>query len=65
MAKFGARTKNRTWNLDIKSVLLCQLSYAGVIRGVIISKYPSKINRLKEKMVRTERVELSCFRIRS
>ena len=28
-AKSGARTKNRTWNLDIKSVLLCQLSYAG------------------------------------
>ena len=25
----GASTKNRTWNLDIKSVLLCQLSYAG------------------------------------
>ena len=28
---FGARTKNRTWNLDIKSVLLCQLSYAGAV----------------------------------
>ena len=27
----GARTKNRTWNLDIKSVLLCQLSYAGAV----------------------------------
>ena len=31
----GARTKNRTWNLDIKSVLLCQLSYAGAVYKVL------------------------------
>ena len=35
----GARTKNRTWNLDIKSVLLCQLSYAGLISKKIERNY--------------------------
>src|SRR3954468_12460862 len=31
---FDAPARNRTWNLRIKSPLLCQLSYKGVPRSV-------------------------------
>ncbi len=44
----GARTKNRTWNLDIKSVLLCQLSYAGAVYKLLspVSEIPSEAEGL-------------------
>jgi hypothetical protein len=31
---FDAPARNRTWNLRIKSPLLCQLSYKGAVRSV-------------------------------
>ncbi len=34
MNKYGERGRNRTYNLVIKSHLLCQLSYAPALSGI-------------------------------
>ncbi len=42
--KSGERGRNRTYNLVIKSHLLCQLSYAPASRGGLAARNPAACN---------------------
>jgi hypothetical protein len=42
LERFGERGRNRTYNLLIKSQLLCQLSYAPILR-VFVGQHPRRL----------------------